>query len=260
MICLPYPKAKNTDMNKRELREKIGTKVKLRPRPKQDDNKDVPDSRNTWTVISELEEGKGLLIENSITNHRFPLHYDSIRGWQNPDLLMLRSQIFLKKGGVVLQEPFTEGPAAVVSAAYSWLRASTMFSSTTPFDLFDLNKVSIQPHQAVEAICGIDSSESGGRLSLGLRLNDTRINGDEGQDVTGGGHFGRQLPLGGVVRWSVSPADERGVRTVRMESATGLSIELFGEEGKNAQLLNQVAIYGTTNGKLVTFSGFYIST
>lgn len=260
VICLVYPKANCIVMKKREIRKKIGTNVKLRPRPKQDCNKDVPDPRNTWTIISELDDREGLLMMNSITEHKFALYYDTMREWRDPDLLVLRSQIFLEKGGLVSVEPITEGPTAEVSAKYAWSRADMGFSSTTPLDLFDWDNASIPPHHTIEAICGIHSIESGGELSLGLRLNDTRINGDKGQNVTGGGHFGWQLDLRGVVRWWVSPSDERGIRTVRMESATGLSIELFGEEGKNVQTVNQIAIYGITNGSLVTFSGFFIST
>ncbi|MFZ1057664.1 MAG: hypothetical protein WAP47_00590, partial [Candidatus Rokuibacteriota bacterium] len=69
-----------------------------------------PDARNKWTIIEENDTKTGLLMQNTLTNHEFPLGYDSIREFRTPDLLTLRGQIVLKKDGVVELEPFTEGP------------------------------------------------------------------------------------------------------------------------------------------------------
>lgn len=96
-------------MNKRELKKIIGTIVKFRPRPKQQDEY-VSESRNRWDILSETGDGDALLCQNALTNHEFTLHYDSIREFRNPDLLILLGQVHLRKGGQVEIEVFTDSP------------------------------------------------------------------------------------------------------------------------------------------------------
>jgi hypothetical protein len=94
-------------VNKRELKKIIGTIVKFRPRPKQQDEY-LSDARNQWDILNET--GDGLLCQNALTNHEFTLHYDSIREFRNPDLLILLGQVHLRKGGQVEIEVFTDSP------------------------------------------------------------------------------------------------------------------------------------------------------
>ena len=96
-------------MNKKKLQETIGMVVRLRPRPKYENNY-VNESRNKWNVICQSEGDKGLLLQNTLTDHEFTLGYDSIHDFKMPDILVLRAQPFLTNDTTVTLEPFTDTP------------------------------------------------------------------------------------------------------------------------------------------------------
>ena len=123
-------------MNKQELKKAVGTIVKLRPRPLLD-NTYVPEPRNRWDILSESEDKKGLVLQNTIMDKEFVLGYDSIREFRMPDLLVLRGQLTLRNDGTVAIEPFVEAPdtdtteESVAILAERWRLAETEIERLT---------------------------------------------------------------------------------------------------------------------------------
>ncbi len=104
-------------MNKKAPREDIETIVRFVPRPLLSE-KLLPKNRNLWLILDEYENGEGIVVLNSITNHEGKLPYDSIREFRKPDILILRAQVILGKDGqfsfeVVADTPDQEIPDEV---------------------------------------------------------------------------------------------------------------------------------------------------
>jgi hypothetical protein len=67
-------------------------------------------TQNAWLLVEEYGEAEGLVVLNKITNHEGEIPYDSVREKRKPDLLILRAQVNLGKGGVFETSPFLDGP------------------------------------------------------------------------------------------------------------------------------------------------------
>jgi len=85
-------------MNKKALREDIETIVRFVPRPLLNE-KLLPKNLNSWLILNEYDDGEGIVVLNSITNHEGRLPYDSIREFRKLDMLILRAQVVLGKEG-----------------------------------------------------------------------------------------------------------------------------------------------------------------
>jgi hypothetical protein len=96
-------------MNKRALREDIETIVRLLPRPQLNDAP-LAKAKNFWLIVEEYEDGEGIVLLNTITNHEGKIPYDSIREFRNPEMLILRTQVILGKDGEFNFEPFIDAP------------------------------------------------------------------------------------------------------------------------------------------------------
>lgn len=96
-------------MNKRALRENIETIVRLLPRPQVNDAP-LAKANNYWLIVEEYEEGEGIVLLNTITNHEGKIPYDSIREFRNPEMLILCAQVILGKDGEFNFEPFIDAP------------------------------------------------------------------------------------------------------------------------------------------------------
>lgn len=62
---------------------------------------------NFWIIVSVDDDASSFL--NTVTNHQVTLAPDSIREFREPDLVILRGQIFLHDEGRVTFEPFASG-------------------------------------------------------------------------------------------------------------------------------------------------------
>ena len=96
-------------MYKRALREDLETVVHLLPRP-QLNGKPLLKAKNSWLMVEEYENGEGVVLLNTLTNHEGKLPYDSIREFRKPDMLILRARVFLGKNGEFTIVPFTDAP------------------------------------------------------------------------------------------------------------------------------------------------------
>jgi hypothetical protein len=97
-------------VNKQALRENIETIVRLLPRPLLN-GKVLGKTRNTWLILQEYEDGEGIVLLNSITNHEGKVAYDSIREFRKPDMLILRAQVILGKDGGFNLEILADTPS-----------------------------------------------------------------------------------------------------------------------------------------------------
>ena len=61
-------------------------------------------------ILEEYEDGEGIVLLNSITEHKGKVPYDSIREFRAPDILILRAQVILGRQGEFRFEPFTDAP------------------------------------------------------------------------------------------------------------------------------------------------------
>ncbi|MDI3461191.1 MAG: hypothetical protein OJF50_000012 [Nitrospira sp.] len=95
-------------MNKGALREDIETIVKVLPRPKMI-SRHISKRRNSWLILQEYGDADGIVLLNSVTNHEGSVPYDSVREFRQPDMLILRAQVHLGKGGEFTLEPISEG-------------------------------------------------------------------------------------------------------------------------------------------------------
>lgn len=101
--------SKRGPMNKRALREDIETIVRLLPRPQVNDAP-LAKAKNFWLIVEEYEDGEGIVLLNTITNHEGKIPYDSIKEFRNPEMLILRAQVILGKDGEFKFEPFIDAP------------------------------------------------------------------------------------------------------------------------------------------------------
>lgn len=100
----------NEFVNKAEARKLIDTVVRLVPLPKVGSTY-IPKTRNQWLVLSEAESGKGLVLLNSVTEHKFTLEFALMRNFQEPDSLILRGQVFAEEHGTgATITPFADLP------------------------------------------------------------------------------------------------------------------------------------------------------
>ncbi len=136
---------------------------------------------------------------------------------------------------------------------YAWDKTTLHTNSSSPVELFSQGEHDIGPDQAVHIMCSFDMDHRHGQLSLGLRLNDTLVNGRNGHFIKD-----NKDPSAGVVRWFVSPADQNGLRLVRLEWPSGLEFDAFGEKGTGAERITRIAIYGSTDGTGVKMTSFHI--
>lgn len=96
-------------MQKGSFRDNIEKLVRLLPRPKMN-GKLIAKSRNFWLIVEEYGQADGIVILNKITNHGGQIPYDSIRQWQEPDIVILRAQVNIAKNGCFELIPFLDGP------------------------------------------------------------------------------------------------------------------------------------------------------
>ncbi len=96
-------------MQKGSFRDNIDKLVRLLPRPKID-GKLIAKSRNSWMIVMEYGQAEGIVVLNKITNHGGQIPYDSIRQWQEPDMVILRAQVNIRKNGGFELNPFLDGP------------------------------------------------------------------------------------------------------------------------------------------------------
>lgn len=100
-------------MDKGGLREHIETIVKLLPRP-QSNGRHLAKARNSWSILNEQEDGEGIVLLHTITNHEGTVPYDSIREYRRPDMLILRVQVLLGQDGEFVLEPVVD------TASHDW--------------------------------------------------------------------------------------------------------------------------------------------
>ena len=90
-------------------RENVEKVVRLVPRPMMN-GKLIARSRNSWLIVEEYGEGDGIVVLNKITNHGGEIPYDSIRKWQEPDVVILSCQVNVGKDGLFELHQFLDGP------------------------------------------------------------------------------------------------------------------------------------------------------
>jgi len=49
----------------------------------------IAKSRNFWLIVEEYGNAAGIVVLNKITDHGGQIPYDSIRKWQEPDIVIL---------------------------------------------------------------------------------------------------------------------------------------------------------------------------
>jgi hypothetical protein len=96
-------------MQKGSFRDNIEKLVRLLPRPMMN-GKLIAKSRNSWLIVEEYGQADGIVVLNKITNHGGQIPYDSIRKWQEPDIVILSSQVNVGKNGFFELDPFLDGP------------------------------------------------------------------------------------------------------------------------------------------------------
>ncbi len=95
-------------MYKGGLRQDIETIVRVLPRPTMNGNP-IAKSKNFWLILQEYGDSEGVILMNKVTNHEGPIPYDSVREYRKPDMLILRAQVLLARGGELTFEPISEG-------------------------------------------------------------------------------------------------------------------------------------------------------
>ena len=96
-------------MQKGSFRDNIEKIVRLLPRP-MSNGKLIAKSRNFWLIVEEYGDADGIVVLNKITDHGGQIPYDSIRKWQEPDIVILSAQVNVGKNGVFELSPFLDGP------------------------------------------------------------------------------------------------------------------------------------------------------
>lgn len=96
-------------MKKGSFRDNIEKIVRLLPRPMMN-GKLIAKSRNFWLIVEEYGEEDGIAVLNKITDHGGKIPYDSIRKWQEPDVVILSSQVIVGKDGLFELQQFLDGP------------------------------------------------------------------------------------------------------------------------------------------------------
>ena len=96
-------------MRKGSFRDNIGKLACLLPRPKMD-GKWIAKNRNFWLIVEEYGQADGIVVLNKVTDHGGQIPYDSIRKWQEPDIVILWSQVNVGKNGLFELSPFIDGP------------------------------------------------------------------------------------------------------------------------------------------------------
>lgn len=96
-------------MKKGYFRDNIEKIVRLLPRPMMN-NKLIARSRNFWLIVEEYGEEDGIVVLNKITEHEGKIPYDSIRKWQEPDMVILSAQVNVGRDGLFELIQFLDGP------------------------------------------------------------------------------------------------------------------------------------------------------
>ena len=96
-------------MKRGSFRDNIEKIVRLLPRPMMN-GKLIAKSRNFLLIVEEYGEEDGIVVLNKITDHGGKIPYDSIRKWQEPDVVILSSQVNVGKDGLFELHQFLDGP------------------------------------------------------------------------------------------------------------------------------------------------------
>lgn len=96
-------------MKKGSFQDNIEKIVRLLPRPMMN-GKLIAKSRNFWLIVEEYGEEDGIVVLNKITDHGGKIPYDSIRKWQEPDMVILSGQVNVGKDGFFELNQFLDGP------------------------------------------------------------------------------------------------------------------------------------------------------
>ena len=96
-------------MKKGYFRDNIEKIVRLLPRPMMN-RKLIARSRNFWLIVEEYGEEDGIVVLNKITEHGGKIPYDSIRKWQEPDMVILSAQVNVGRDGLFELSQFLDGP------------------------------------------------------------------------------------------------------------------------------------------------------
>jgi hypothetical protein len=96
-------------MKKGSFRGNTEKLVRLLPRPKMD-GKLIAKTRNSWLIVEECGQADGIVVLNKVTEHGGQIPYDSIRKWQEPDMVILSAQVNVGKDGFFEVVPFLDGP------------------------------------------------------------------------------------------------------------------------------------------------------
>ena len=96
-------------MGKGSFRDNIEKIVRLLSRPMMN-GKLIAKSRNFWLIVEEYGEEGGIVVLNKITDHGVKIPYDSIRKWQEPDMVILSAQVNVGKDGLFELNQFLDGP------------------------------------------------------------------------------------------------------------------------------------------------------
>ena len=70
----------------------------------------IAKSRNFWLIVEEYGKADGIVVLNKITDHGGQIPYDSIRKWQEPDMVILSAQVNVGRSGLFELSPFLDGP------------------------------------------------------------------------------------------------------------------------------------------------------
>jgi hypothetical protein len=74
------------------------------------DGRWIAKTRNSWLIVEEYGEADGIVVLNKVTEHGGQIPYDSIRKWQEPDMVILSAQVSVGKDGFFEVVPFLDGP------------------------------------------------------------------------------------------------------------------------------------------------------
>jgi hypothetical protein len=91
-------------MNIKIFKQNVGKVIKFRPRPKTDQSHYLEERFNSWTILT--VDDAGSVFQNTMTDHEVRLGQDSIREFREPDLVIVRVQIFAGDKGKTTFEPF----------------------------------------------------------------------------------------------------------------------------------------------------------
>ena len=74
------------------------------------DGRWIAKTRNSWLIVEEYGPADGIVVLNRVTEHGGQIPYDSIRKWQEPDMVILSAQVNVGKDGFFEVVPFLDGP------------------------------------------------------------------------------------------------------------------------------------------------------